>query len=65
MLKIILDFYAMASEALKSGVPLSKIKSLPVVGEIAQMKRLPEQEFLEKEKELESLIQKSMRELAK
>ncbi len=65
MLKIILDFYAMASEALKSGVPLSKIKSLPVLGEIAQMKRLPEQEFLEKEKELESLIQKSLRELAK
>jgi hypothetical protein len=46
-------------------VPLSKIKSLPVVGEIAQMKRLPEQEFLEKEKELESLLQKSVQELAK
>jgi V/A-type H+-transporting ATPase subunit A len=65
MLKIILDFYVVASEALKSGVPLSKIKSLPVVGEIAQMKRLPEQEFLEKEKELESLLQKSVQELAK
>jgi V/A-type H+-transporting ATPase subunit A len=63
MLRIILEFYHAASEAIKSGVPVSKIKSLPLVVEISHLKRMPEQEFLEKEKELESLIQKSIQEL--
>jgi V/A-type H+-transporting ATPase subunit A len=63
ILEIILKFHAMASEAIKSGVPVSKIKSLPVVMEIAQLKRLPEREFLQKKKELESAIQESMQEL--
>jgi len=63
ILEIILKFHAMTSEAIKSGVPVSKIKSLPVVGEIAQLKRLPEREFLQKKKELESAIQESMQEL--
>jgi V/A-type H+-transporting ATPase subunit A len=63
MLRIILEFYHAASEAIKSGVPVSKIKSLPLVVEISHLKRMPEQEFLEKEKELESLIQKSIKEL--
>jgi V/A-type H+-transporting ATPase subunit A len=63
MLRIILEFYHAALEAIKSGVPVSKIKSLPLVVEISHLKRMPEQEFLEKEKELESLIQKSIQEL--
>ncbi|SHF40635.1 MULTISPECIES: V-type ATP synthase subunit A [Caloramator] len=45
MLKLILDFYHLGQEALKQGVYLSKITSLPVREKIARAKYIPEAEM--------------------
>ncbi|MCD6323508.1 MAG: V-type ATP synthase subunit A [Desulfurococcales archaeon] len=45
MLKVILEFYSQATKALSSGVPLTKIRELPVRTKIARMKEVPGTEF--------------------
>jgi V/A-type H+-transporting ATPase subunit A len=55
MLKVILDFYHLTQAAIERNVPLNKITSLPVVGEIARIKELP---FGEAEKTIKSLIER-------
>ncbi len=44
MLKAILDYHHRTQSALKIGIPLDKITSLPVITEIARMKEMPIQE---------------------
>lgn len=45
MLKLVLKFYRKAVEAAKAGVPVSEIGKIPVKEKIANMKRMPEEEF--------------------
>ena len=45
MMKIILEFHRKASEALKAGVSLQKIRELPVRVRISRMKEVPPNEF--------------------
>ncbi len=47
MLQVILHFYKVAMDAVKEGVPVSRLRELPVLADIAHMKRLPEKEFLQ------------------
>ncbi len=45
MLKVIIEFYHNAVKALSSGVPLQRIRELPVKAKIARMKEVPPTEF--------------------
>lgn len=65
MLQLILEFYHLAAEAIKSGIPVSRVKGLPVVERIAQLKRLPAGEFEKEATKLEKLMKESFRELVK
>ncbi len=63
MLEIILEFYHRAREALTSGVPLQKIRELPVRVKIARMKEIPGNEFLKAYKELIEEVRASFNKL--
>ncbi|MEM2281993.1 MAG: V-type ATP synthase subunit A [Candidatus Hadarchaeales archaeon] len=65
MLELILEFHRLASEAIKSGVPVGKIKSLPVVERIARLKQRPLEEFEGEAEKLEKAMKESFRELVK
>jgi len=60
MLKVVLDFYRLGLQALKAGVYLHEISSLPVREKIARMKYIPEERLSEIddiEKELRTSIE--------
>ena len=63
MLSAIMRFYEEASKALASGVPLEKIRSLPVRAKIARMKEVPYEKFREAFKALINEIELSMKSL--
>lgn len=55
MLKVILDFYHLTQAAVENNIPLDRITSLSVAGEIARIKELP---FEEIERTLKALIER-------
>ena len=57
MLAVILEFYHRAAKALASGIPLQKIREVPVRVKIARMKEIPGAEFLKAYEELIKEIQ--------
>lgn len=63
MLEIILEFYHRARKALSSGVPLHKIRGLPVRVKIARMKEIPGNEFVKAYEELIKEIRASFENL--
>ncbi|MCD6428762.1 MAG: V-type ATP synthase subunit A [Desulfurococcales archaeon] len=63
MLDVIMKFYDHSSKALSSGVPLSKIRALPVKVKIARMKEVPPEEFRRVYSELINEIKSSIESL--
>lgn len=63
MFKICLKYYDDVIDAVEKGAPVEKATSIPVTGEIARMKTLPEDEFKEKADEIEDRIEKQKEEL--
>jgi V/A-type H+-transporting ATPase subunit A len=63
MLQLILLFHHRAINALKTGISLDTIFSLPVVAEIARMKEIPKADVQEKLNVLKTKIESAFREL--
>ncbi len=64
MLKAIMTFYRGLVDALPKGIPLSKIMSLPIMGEIARMKEIPRENAERELASLDDRIRQSFEELA-
>lgn len=60
MLKIIITFHRMGSEAIKKGATLIKIKRLKILGEITRMKLTTSNDEVEKLDELQSRLEREM-----
>ena len=65
MMDVILRFYRLSRDALNRGVPLEKIRSLPIRVKIAKMKEVPYDEFPKVYKELINEMEKSFNELVR
>ncbi len=65
MMDVILTFYHEALRALNNGVPLEKIRALPVRVKIARMKEVPYDQFKDAYNTLITEIQDSIKELLK
>lgn len=63
MLEITLKFYDKVVSAVEEGAPLDIVTQVPVRGEIARMKNLPEEQFKEKAEEIEGKIDSQVEEV--
>ncbi|MFP4686672.1 MAG: V-type ATP synthase subunit A [bacterium] len=63
MLKLIIDFYRKASDALREGAELEDIKSISLIEDIARMKFINEDELDTKFNEFEKKLEKEMEQI--
>ena len=65
MLKLVLDFYRNSVEAAKRGIPVSEIRKLSIKDAIADMKRLPPEEFAREQGRMEKELKEQFEVLMK
>jgi len=63
MFEIALKYYDEVVGAVEEGAPLEEVTRIPVRGEIAQMKRLPEDQFEEEAADIKQKIEKQVEEV--
>jgi V/A-type H+-transporting ATPase subunit A len=63
MLKLMLDFYNKADDAVSKNIPASDITELSVIDEIARLKFVPEKEFEAKIIEINRKVDEELRNL--
>lgn len=63
MFKIVLKFHDKCLEAVENGVPVDEITEVPVRGEIARLKNLPQEEFEDKAEEVDQQIDSQFKKL--
>ena len=65
MLKLALDFYHRCVDTAKRGISVGEIRKLPIREAIASAKRIPNEEFDRKRREMEKQLEREFEELAK
>lgn len=63
MFKIVLKLYDRSLEAVERGVPVDKITNVPVKGEIARLKNLPQEKFEKKVEEIKRQMDSQFNEM--
>lgn len=63
MLKLLLDFHSLSADAVARGVPVERIRELPIRAEIANMKRIPPENWSSEFGRLEREMRRQFEEL--